>query len=116
MFTATDITQQRQTENKLKEAGVFICSLYTVAADTHLDFDTLLQRILSIGRMGFKTDIGILVHIAGETYEVVASQLPQGFPFPIKVGDRNHLKQTYCRETIQEKEPISFENAGNSEW
>ncbi|NES04097.1 MAG: PAS domain S-box protein [Okeania sp. SIO2F4] len=113
---ATDITQQKQAETELKETEAVIRELYTVASETNLDLDAILQRILSIGRIRYRTEIGILAKITEERYEVVASQLPLGFPFPIKAGDITNVKQTYCSETIQKNEPISFETARNSEW
>ncbi len=113
---ATDITQQKQAETELKETEAIIRCLYTVAAETNLDLDAILQRILGMGRIRYRTEIGILAKITEERYEVVASQLPLGFPFPIKSGDTINVKQTYCSETIQKNEPISFESAGNSEW
>jgi len=113
---ATDITQQKQAETELKETEAVVRGLYTVAAETNLDLDAILQRILGMGRMRYRTEIGILAKITEERYEVVASQLPLGFPFSIEAGDITNLKQTYCSETIKKNEPISFEAAGNSEW
>ncbi|NEQ76643.1 MAG: response regulator [Okeania sp. SIO2C9] len=114
--TAIDITQQKQTETKLKQAEKNIRGFYTLASETDQNLDTLLQRILEMGRKQYGTEIGILAKIKGETYEVVASQVLQGFPFSITAGDTTDIKQTYCSETIKKNEPISIEAAGNSEW
>ena len=116
LVTATDITERKQAETELKEAEAVIRGLYTVAAETNLDLDAILHRILAMGRMRYRTEIGVLAKIAGENYEVVAAQLPQGFPFSLKPGDTINVKQTYCSDTIKQNEPISFEEAGNSEW
>ncbi|MGK7921813.1 MAG: response regulator [Trichodesmium sp.] len=113
---ATDITQQKQAETELKETEALIRGLYGVASETNLNLDASLQRILGMGRIRYRTEIGILAKIAEERYEVVASQVPLKFPFPIKTGDRTNLRQTYCQETIQTNEPISFVEAKHSEW
>ncbi|NET27357.1 response regulator [Okeania sp. SIO1I7] len=113
---AIDITQQKQTKTKLKEAEKVLSGFYTVGSETDQNLDTFLQRILEMGRKQYGTEIGILAKIQGETYEVVASQVLQGFPFSIKAGYTTDIKQTYCSETIQKNEPISIEVAGNSEW
>ncbi|MGB3511722.1 MAG: response regulator [Microcoleaceae cyanobacterium] len=116
IITATDITEKKQAETELKEAEEIIRGLYTVASETNINLDTILQRILGMGRMRYKTEIGVLAKITEEHYEVVAAQLPKGFPFSLKPGDTINLKQTYCSNTIKQNEAISFENAGNSDW
>ncbi|WP_293138661.1 PAS domain S-box protein [Okeania sp. SIO3I5] len=113
---ATDITQQKQAETELKETEAVIRDIYAAVSETDLDLEAILQRILGIGRTLYKTEIGILAKITEESYEVVASQLPLGFPFPLEAGHTTDVKQTYCSETIQKNEPVSFESAGNSEW
>ncbi|NEP77202.1 MAG: response regulator [Okeania sp. SIO3B3] len=114
--TVIDITEQKQTDTKLKEAEKILRGFYTVASETDQNLDTFLQIILEMGRKQYGTEIGILAKIKGETYEVVASQLSQGFPFSIKAGYTTDIKQTYCSETIKKNEPITIEVAGNSEW
>ncbi|MDJ0554484.1 MAG: PAS domain S-box protein [Microcoleaceae cyanobacterium MO_207.B10] len=116
LITATDITDRKHRETELKEAEAVIRGLYTVASEPNLDLDAILQRILGMGRMRYRSAIGILAKITEERYEVIASQLPQGFPFPLKPGDTTNINQTYCCNTIKQNEPISFEEAGNSEW
>ncbi|MDY6804312.1 MAG: PAS domain S-box protein [Cyanobacteriota bacterium] len=113
---ATDITEQKQTDRELKEAEAAIRSLYQVASDPKLNFDRRLQRLLAMGRMRFKTEIGTLSRIEDDRYYIIAAQLSPGFPFSINAGDSIELRQTFCSETIKTKEPISFEAAGNSEW
>jgi len=112
----TDITEQKQTQTELKEAEAAIRSLYQVASDPKLNFEERLQRLLAMGRMRFKTEIGMLSRIEGDRYEIIAAQVPPGFPFSLNAGDGMELKQTFCSETITREEPISFEAAGNSEW
>ncbi|NEO53929.1 MAG: response regulator [Okeania sp. SIO3B5] len=113
--TAIDITEQKQTETKLKEAEKILHGFYRVASETDQNFDTFLQIILEMGRKQYGTEIGILAKISGETYEVVASQVLQGFPFSIKAGYTTDIKQTYCSETIKQNEPISIEAVGSSQ-
>jgi PAS domain S-box-containing protein len=113
---ATDITEQKQSQRELKEAEAAIRSLYQVASDPKLNFDERLQRLLAMGRMRFKTEIGMLSRIEGDRYEIIAAQVPPGFPFSLNAGDGMELRQTFCSETITRDEPISFEAAGNSEW
>ncbi len=113
---ATDITEQKQTQRELKEAEAAIRSLYQVASDPKLNFDERLQRLLAMGRMRFKTEIGMLSRIEGDRYEIMAAQVLPGFPFSLNAGDGMELRQTFCSETITREEPISFEAAGNSEW
>ncbi len=69
-----------------------------------------------MGRMRFKTEIGMLSRIESDRYYVIAAQVSPGFPFSFNTGDSILLEQTFCSETIQGEEPISFEAAGNSHW
>jgi PAS domain S-box-containing protein len=108
-----DITERKQVEQDLRESEAAIRALYEVTASRQLDFEQCLQELLAMGRRQFGLEIGILSHVENERYEVIASQLPNHINARGAIFD---LRQTYCHETIQTRQPFCITMAGNSKW
>ena len=110
------ITERKQAEIELREAEAGIRSLHKVASTPKLNLDQRLQRLLDMGRQRFGLEIGLLSQVEGDYSQVIACQMPEGFPFSISPGTELSLGQSYCSETLLAEEPISFVEAGKSQW
>ncbi|MGB3691512.1 MAG: response regulator [Spirulinaceae cyanobacterium] len=108
-----DITGQKQVEQELRASEAAIRTLYDITACRQADFGQTLCKLLAFGCREFGLGLGILSHVQGECYEIVAAQLPNQVNIQ---GTVLNLKQTYCQETIAAAKPISFNCASNSAW
>ncbi len=108
-----DITERKRAEETLRQSEEAIRALYQIVSAQELDFTAKLKALLAMGTRRFGLDIGVLAHIEAERYQVIEALTPNG---AIRSGDVFDLGRTYCREVLRHGEPISFENAGASEW
>lgn len=108
-----DITERKRAEEALRQSEEAIRALYQIVSAQELTFSAKLRALLAMGTRRFGLDIGVLAHIEGERYQVIEALTPNG---AIRSGDVFDLGRTYCREVLRLGEPISFENAGASEW
>ncbi len=110
---AIDITERKQVEQELRESEAAIRALYEVTASGQRDFDQSLQKLLAMGRQQFGMDIGVLSYVEGDRYQVIATQLPNNINAKGAILD---LRQTYCHEALQAKQPFGILSAGASQW
>ncbi|MCT7951208.1 response regulator [Ancylothrix sp. C2] len=108
-----DITTRKRTEQELRESEAYIRGLYKVTSARKLTFQQRLQGLVTMGRHRFELEYGVLSHIESDRYEVVAAQSPDQSVHP---GDVFDLQQTYCRETVLQREPLYFESVMVSRW
>jgi len=109
--TILDITETKQAQEALRESESSILSLYNIASAQNLTFGDKAQAILELGCARFGMEIGILAHVEGERYEVVAVRSPGN---AIVRGAVLELSDTYCRETLAARATVSFAHAGGS--
>ncbi len=105
--------QNLVAQRELREKEQAIRALYEVTSAWHLSFEDKLQALLAMGCERFVLSVGILSHIVGERYEVLAVRSPDA---GIAKGAVFALADTYCRETLRARGPIGFEQANDSEW
>ena len=103
------LTQQRTL---LKESEAAIRALYQITSSS-LDFEQCLYKLLRMGTQQFGLEMGILSQVVGDRYEVVAAchadqPLLRGISIPVS--------QTYCHETLNVRDLVSFESTENSNW
>lgn len=115
-----EIAERRRAQEALFQSQQSIQNLYEIVAAPHVDFKEKIQKLLAMGCDRFGLDMGILAQITRERYEVVAVQFSENLTssnnvLALSPGDIFELGQTYCNETLQAKEPMSFEHAGSSE-
>lgn len=108
-----DITTRKQTEQELRESEAYIRALYKVTSARKLTFEQRLQRLIMMGRHRFELEYGILSHIESDRYEVMVAQSPDKSLYPGLVFD---VQQTYCRETVLQRDPLYFESVMVSRW
>jgi PAS domain S-box-containing protein len=102
-----DITERKQREQELLESEASMRTLYQVTSAQNLTFEQRLQSLLLMGAELFGLEIGILSHIEGDNYQVIAVQCPDG---SIHKGDMVDLEKTFCVFTTMSAEPLYFES------
>ncbi|MDT9297939.1 MAG: PAS domain S-box protein, partial [Arthrospira platensis PCC 7345] len=113
---AEDITVRKEAEEELQAREVALRELYQIAVAPNLNFNQRLESLLSMGRLQFGLEIGMLSHIQGDRYQVVAVQTPPGLTPPIEKGDLFRLKNTFCEATFNSSEIVCITSAAQSEY
>lgn len=113
---AEDITVRKEAEEELQAREVSLRELYQIAVAPNLNFEQRLGSLLSMGRLQFALDIGIVAQIKGDRYQVMAVQAPMNFTPSIKKGDIFSLKNTFCEQTFKSSKILNIIYAGQSEW
>lgn len=114
--TLHDISYRVEEVEELRESERAIRSLYEVMVSYDGSFDERTARLLAMGCSQFGMDIGLLGRVLGDRYEVIASYLPEDFPFGFVKGDGFALSRTFEREVLRSPEPIAIESAGTTQW
>ena len=105
------VTDREQAEEALRESESGILSLYNIASASSLTFEGRIQALLELGCQRFGLEIGILAHVHGERYEVMAVRSPDN---SIVRGVVLELSNTRDRETLEDRSIVSFEHARSS--
>lgn len=90
----SEVAERQQAEQRLRESEATIRALYEVTANQSLDFQTRLDRVLSMGAQRFNLDIGTIGHVNGDRYELLAVYVPPLTLFPPLPGDSLNLAET----------------------
>ncbi|OCQ99703.1 multi-sensor hybrid histidine kinase [Oscillatoriales cyanobacterium USR001] len=109
-----DITERKQREQELKESEASIRALYQVTSVPCTDplnpistFEQRIQNLLAMGCKQFNLEFGILSHIEGDDYRVIAVHSPDN---SIIKGQVFNLEKTFCVATAMAQEPLYFES------
>lgn len=108
-----ELLKREQTEVELVASREAMRLLYDVTAKFNLSFTESIQELLKFGCQQFDMELGLLSHIEGDRYNVVAGQLSDGSSFQ---GISCELKQTYCDKTLKAQKPLCILSAGTSPW
>ncbi|MBE9141662.1 response regulator [Planktothrix mougeotii] len=115
-----DISERKQREQQLQDSEASIRSLYQITSCQDLNFETRLQQILALGCAKFCLEYGILSHVTLDPssfselpeernyfYHIIAVVAPDE---SIQKGQIYKLEDTFCKITIQAKQPLYFES------
>ncbi len=114
-----DITERKQREQQLQDSESSIRALYQITSCQEFTFETRLQQILELGCAKFGLEYGILSHVKinilpsedgqelNSTYQIIAVFAPNQ---SIQAGQIYKLEDTFCKITIQAKQPLYFES------
>ncbi|WP_293339382.1 response regulator [Microcoleus sp. CAWBG58] len=109
-----DISVRKQTEQELRESEAAIKALYQVTSAPRTDpqgrlstFDLRLQELLAMGCRYLGLSVGILSHIQGDNYQIMAVECPDESIVKSQIYD---LEETFCVATAMAKEPMYFES------
>jgi diguanylate cyclase (GGDEF)-like protein/PAS domain S-box-containing protein len=101
-----DVTERERLEETLR-------TLHTISTSQTLCFLDRVKALLETGSRQFNLPMGILSHVQEERYHIIQAISPDQ---SLIAGMKMALGNTYCRETLQSKDPIGFENASESTW
>lgn len=90
----------------LRDSENAIRTLYEVTTTDHRSTEAKIQSLLTMGCQRFGLDTGILSHVEGQRYEVVAVVSPDG---EIGKGNVYELADTYCEFTLKNNAPLCLE-------
>jgi PAS domain S-box-containing protein len=109
-----DISVRKQTEQELRESEAAIKALYQVTSAPRTDpqgrlstFDLRLEELLAMGCRHLGLSVGILSHIQGDNYQIIAVECPDESIVKSQIYD---LEKTFCVATAMAKEPMYFES------
>ena len=71
-----DITQRKQTEQALRDSEAGLRKLYEITSAPDSNLDRKITQLLELGCNRLGLGLGIVSHIVGQTYEVVAVHAP----------------------------------------
>ncbi len=111
--TGIDITEQQAAVAALQASEITLRTLYDITSAQSLTFADKVQALLLLGRQRFDLPVGLLSHIQGQEFEVIAVQGPPDAP---RVGEVLPLQNTYCSSTLYVNGPLSISHASASEW
>jgi diguanylate cyclase (GGDEF)-like protein/PAS domain S-box-containing protein len=101
----------REWMMEMKKHANRIHSLYKSIIRRNGPVENIFKTILEEGLKAFDLSLGIISHIEGERYTILAAS---GTPKEITIGTTLELKNTYCQKVVRERAVISVENAGAS--
>ncbi|WP_334899145.1 PAS domain S-box protein [Nostoc sp.] len=108
-----DITPIKKAKEELKESEAAIRSLHEITSAHYLNFESRIQKLLTMGCQVFNLEFAILGRVENSRYEVMAAQSPNN---TLKKGDIFDIKQTLCSEVLNTNEPLTIEYTGASKW
>ena len=99
-----DIKAQQEAEAALRESEERLHALYNTTSQQSLSFEEKTEAMLEMGCAQFGLEIGILVRVEGEQYQMVQGRsphasLPPGASFPDCEG--------YCTEALGRSEALN---------
>lgn len=108
----TDITEQKEREQTLREEQDALRAMYRITADQEASFGEKMQQLIDLGREHLGLPYGFLTEITEDTQHIVRAS--GGHP-QLQPGETCPLSESYCRETIQES-LLSVQNASEEGW
>ena len=104
---------KQQIKLRLERQRHALRSLNEVSAATGINLSERLTRTLQLGCEHLQLDLGLVSHIEGESYSVLASYAENEAP---PVGTRFDFEQTYCSLTYLHSDVLAIDSMGNSRF
>ncbi len=108
-----EIAERRRAEEALRRSEGLLRALHDITTAKEPDFESRVCALLKVGCAQLELPVGLLSHVVGDRYVVVAAVTPDN---SIQRGQVFELGQTYCVETLRTDVPVGFEHAAASEW
>lgn len=108
-----DITEQKGLETSLRESERSVRELINIASDTDREFEAKLTALLELGTERLGIPFGFLNRIDDGTQHVVQAV---GEHPELQTGASAPISESYCRKTIQQKEPLAIQDAVAEGW
>ncbi|MGE5489824.1 MAG: EAL domain-containing protein, partial [Actinomycetota bacterium] len=108
-----DATERKRIEANERRQREGLAHLNEIAAFSHLPLAEQLQSALAIGNAHLGLEFGIVSHVRGNDYEVVAHVSP---PDTIEDGQVFPMANTYCQITLEHGECVAISDMGHSPY
>jgi CheY-like chemotaxis protein len=95
-----------RTETDLERREAALREMYRIIAGGDQSLKSKMEDLLAVGCRALDTEIGVVSHVEGDDYEIVAAQTPAG---EFRAGDTLAIDQTYCELTMANEETTVFE-------
>ncbi|MFC5366153.1 ATP-binding protein, partial [Salinirubrum litoreum] len=95
-----------RTETDLERREAALRQMYRIIAGGDQSLKSKMEELLAVGCRALDTDIGVVSHVEGDEYEVVAARTPTA---EFVTGDTLDIGQTYCEVTMESEETTVFE-------
>ncbi len=109
----TDVTDQKEREQTLREEQEALRAMYRTTADQDLSFEEKIRRLLDLGRDYLGLPYGFLTRITEDTQYIVQAS---GSHELLQKGESCPLSKSYCRKTIQEESLLTVQDAVTEGW
>lgn len=105
--------EERSIRLRLEQHRQALRALNEIASLPSLNTVERLKRALDLGCQYLEMDFGIISHITGEDYTILAQHSPQN---QLEEGQQFELGSTYCALTLQHDDVLSIEFMGESRF
>jgi PAS domain S-box-containing protein len=109
----TEIIERKHAEQQLRRSAQTLRALHDITSMHDLSSADRIRALLTFGCKQFGLPVGMLSRVQSDRYEVVEVVAPDA---SIARGSIFPLGHTYCCNTLQSDEPLSFEHAAESKW
>jgi PAS domain S-box-containing protein len=109
----TDVTEQKEREQTLRDEQKALRSMYRITADQEASFEEKIQRLIDLGREYLSLPYGFLTHISDDAQQIVHAA---GTHPLLQPGSSCPLPESYCRKTIQKGSLLAVQDAVADGW
>jgi diguanylate cyclase (GGDEF)-like protein/PAS domain S-box-containing protein len=95
----------------LIEHDEFLNSVYHIARKGGVEIDLQLRALLRLGCDRFGMDIGVITHVEGDSFSILASHEPDSDHFP--EGKKDSLEGTACAMVIKDGGLVCIDNTSD---
>ena len=105
--------EKHQIQQRLEHQRHALTALNDVAAASGINLQERLMRTLQLGCEYLQLELGLVSHIEGEVYRVVAGYSADAAP---PAGTLFEFEQTYCHLTYQASDVLAIDSMGKSSF
>ena len=109
----TDVTEQKEREQTLREEQDALRSMYRITADRTASFEDKVQRLIDLGREYLSLPYGFVTEITEGTQRILWAS---GEHTLLQSGASCPLSKSYCRKTMQEESLLAVQDAAAAGW
>ncbi len=109
----TDITEQKEREQTLRDEQDALRSMYRITADRNASFDDKVRRLIELGCAYLDLPYGFLTRISDGTQHIL--QATGDHPL-LQPGKSCPLSESYCRKTVEEETLLAVQDAAAAGW
>ena len=109
-----NIDEEKSTERNDNRKDYVLRTLYSILSAEHASFPEQVQQLLKLGCEYLNMRCGIASYVEGNRYTVLHVYTSSD-EYKIQAGDVFDLGITYCKFTLQQRQPVGFAHAAKIE-